>query len=383
MGVFVLNKEKYFAAINTGAGFAGYFDRIFDASALNELYVIKSGPGTGKSSMMKRIAEAAENANHKVVYFYCSSDPYSLDGILIPSLSFGVLDGTSPHMTDPKYPKAADTVLDFYPYIDEKTVRARRDEVIALTDKNRTLHKKSSSYRRYAALAAREAFYALRECIDIEKLQAAVKRTADAIKAGKGRAEHRQISAFSTKGKVTLKTFENTAKTKIGICDEHGCAYLFLNGLKNALIKKHVLFYYSLDTLLPERCEAIFIPSSGEYYRMTGTMANTDRRDYDKLINMKRFIKTDVLKDIRGRLRMCEKIRDTLDSEALRLIAEAGRVHDRLEALYNNAVDFDGVRAATDRMIELRIAICEALDCQPGDILEYAPDDEKPAENIS
>ena len=29
------------------------------------------------------------------------------------------------------------------------------------------------------------------------------------------------------------------------------------------------------------------------------------------------------------------------------------------------------------------IAICEALDCQPGDILEYAPDEEKPAENIS
>ena len=23
------------------------------------------------------------------------------------------------------------------------------------------------------------------------------------------------------------------------------------------------------------------------------------------------------------------------------------------------------------------IAVCEALDCQPGDILEYAPDDEK------
>ena len=28
------------------------------------------------------------------------------------------------------------------------------------------------------------------------------------------------------------------------------------------------------------------------------------------------------------------------------------------------------------------IAICEALDCQPGDILEYAPDDEKKTESM-
>lgn len=349
-------KKEYFAAANTAEGFISYFDRIFDPSSLDDLYIIKGGPGTGKSSMLRRVADAAKKRGYEVEYYYCSSDPSSLDGILIPSLSFGMLDGTAPHMTDPVYPGAVDTVFDLYPYFNIKKLKERREDIKALTDKNKLLHRRSAAYRKFAGAAENEISAMISSCIDAEKMSAAVNRAAS-LKGGQGTAEHRQISAFSIKGKVTLKTYENTAKTKIGVCDVHGSAYMFLNELKNALIKKRIPFYYSLDTLLPKRCEALFIPSSGEYYRMTGTMANTDRKDYKKLINMKRFIKADTLKNFRGRLRMCEKIRDMLDGEALRLISEAGRVHDRLEALYNDAVDFDGVRAATDRVIELRIGL--------------------------
>ncbi len=347
-------KQEYFAAANTADGFISCFDRIFDPSKLDDLYIIKGGPGTGKSSVMRRVAEAAEKRGHGVEYYYCSSDPSSLDGILIPKLSFGMLDGTSPHMTDPAYPGAADTIFDIYPYLNTKLLRQRREDVTALTDKNKLLHRRSAAYRRFAGEAEREASSLIETCVDKQKLTSAVNRAAS-VKSGQGIAEHRQISAFSTKGKVTLQTFENEAKTKIGVCDEHGSAYMFMNELKNALIKKRAAFYYSLDTLLPGRCEAIIIKNSGEYFSITGRMADTDRNNYDKLINMKRFIKTDILKDVRGRLRLCERIRDTLENEAQRLISEAGRVHDRLEAVYNGAVDFDGIRAAADRVIELRI----------------------------
>ena len=345
--------KEYFAAANTQDGFISYFDRIFDPSDLTDLYIIKGGPGTGKSSMLRRVASAAEKNGYEVVYYYCSSDPASLDGILIPELSFGMLDGTSPHMTDPVYPGAADTVFDFFPYFNVKRLKERREDIKTLTDKNKLLHNRSAAYRRFAGAAEAEASSIVGSCVDTVKMAAAVNRAA-AVKGEFGRAEHRQISAFSTKGKITLDTFEKEARIKTGVCDEHGSAYLFMNELKNALIKKRVRFYYSLDTLLPQRCEAILLPG-GEYFCITGRMANTDRGAYDKLINMKRFIKADLLKDVRGRLRMCEKIRGTLEGEAQRLIAEAGRVHDRLEAIYKNAVDFDGVRAATDRIIEEKI----------------------------
>lgn len=347
-------KNEYFAAANTASGFISYFDRIFEPSLFDNLYVIKGGPGTGKSSMMLRVADAAEKRGYGVIYYYCSSDPSSLDGIVIPEISFGMLDGTSPHMTDPVYPGAVDTVFDFYPYFNVKRLQQRREDVKELTDKNKLLHKRSAAYRRFAGAAQAEAQSIIESCTDKEKMYAAANRAA-AVKGVFGRAEHRQISAFSTKGKITLQTFEKAAKIKIGVCDEHGSAYLFMNELKNALVKKRVSFFYSLDTLLPQRCEAILVAGSGEYFSITGKMTDTDRNKYDRLINMKRFVKADLLKNVRKRLRMCEKIRDTLDNEAQRLIVEAGRVHDRLEAIYINAVDFDGIRAETDRIIEIRI----------------------------
>ena len=349
-----MNKKEYFAAANTANGFISYFDKIFDPAALDDLYVIKGGPGTGKSSMMRRVADAAEKRGYAVEYYYCSSDTSSLDGILIPEISFGMVDGTAPHMTDPVYPGAVDVVFDVYPYLNTKLLKKRREDIKALTDKNKLLHRRSAAYRKFAGEAEREALSLVEECVDRQKLLSAVSRAA-AFKGGAGDAVHRQISAFSTKGKITLDTYKNAAKIKTGVCDEHGSAYLFMNELKNALIKKRVPFYYSLDTLLPSRCEAILIKESGEYFSITGRMTDTDRSEYDKLINMKRFVSASRLKDVRKKLRMCEKIRNLLEGESEKLIAEAGRVHDRLEALYNGAVDFDGVRAEADRVTELRI----------------------------
>ncbi len=348
----MLKTEKYFAAMNTSGGFISCFDKIFDPAKFDTLYVIKGGPGTGKSSMMRRTAEAAEKKGHKVCYYYCSSDPGSLDGIVIPSLSFGMLDGTSPHLTDPKYPGAADILFDFYPFFDAAKLKKRRDDIISLTDKCSLLHKKSSSYRGYAGAAAREALNIVSSCVDGEKMTAAARREAEQIKGAAGGAEHRQISAFSAKGKITLDTFEKAAEKTVGVCDEHGSAYLFMNKLKEELKKKNVSFFYSLDTLLPENCEAVFLPDACVYYRVTGRMADTDRNGFAKLINMKRFVRADKLKDVRKRLRICENIKNTLGEQSERLIREAGAAHDRLEAIYKTAVDFDGVKAETDGIIK-------------------------------
>ena len=85
---------------------------------------------------------------------------------------------------------------------------------------------------------------------------------------------------------------------------------------------------------------------------MTGRMADTDRNSFAKLINMKRFVKADKLKDVRKRLRICENIKNTLEEQSERLIREAGAAHDRLEAIYKTAVEFDGVKAETDGIIK-------------------------------
>ena len=46
-------------------------------------YIIKGGPGTGKSSLMKLSASSLKELDKPELYF-CSSDPGSLDAVIFP-----------------------------------------------------------------------------------------------------------------------------------------------------------------------------------------------------------------------------------------------------------------------------------------------------------
>ncbi len=103
-------KMRYFAASNSAGGFRSYFDDIFPTEKFERLFIIKGGPGTGKSHLMRRAADFAHKLGCTVEYFHCSSDPLSLDGIAAyhtqnlqdifsdryHARSFAIIDGTSP-----------------------------------------------------------------------------------------------------------------------------------------------------------------------------------------------------------------------------------------------------------------------------------------------
>ena len=54
------NNIKYFLAANSCEGFYSEFDNSYLPDGEWRAYIIKGGPGTGKSSFMKRFADAAE-----------------------------------------------------------------------------------------------------------------------------------------------------------------------------------------------------------------------------------------------------------------------------------------------------------------------------------
>ena len=61
------NKENtegraLFAASNSGKGFCSYYGDIFSEKTILRRYLIKGGPGTGKSSFMREIAQRAREA---------------------------------------------------------------------------------------------------------------------------------------------------------------------------------------------------------------------------------------------------------------------------------------------------------------------------------
>ena len=52
--------KKYFLAANSGVGFISLFDSCYSAKDGWRVYIIKGGPGTGKSSFMKYMIKTAE-----------------------------------------------------------------------------------------------------------------------------------------------------------------------------------------------------------------------------------------------------------------------------------------------------------------------------------
>ena len=92
-----------FLAANTAEGFYSLFDEMTERTD-HDVYLIKGGPGTGKSSMMKKVVTAATAKGMETEAFRCSSDPDSLDGVWIKDNKLILLDATPPHSKDPRYP---------------------------------------------------------------------------------------------------------------------------------------------------------------------------------------------------------------------------------------------------------------------------------------
>ncbi|SHK14198.1 hypothetical protein SAMN02745975_03743 [Geosporobacter subterraneus DSM 17957] len=88
--------KRVFPGGNTAKGFFSYYDNIIGKEA-NRLFIIKGGPGVGKSSFMKKIGYEMTEKGYDVEFHQCSSDNGSLDGVVIPALKVAIIDGTAPH----------------------------------------------------------------------------------------------------------------------------------------------------------------------------------------------------------------------------------------------------------------------------------------------
>ena len=92
---------NFFAGANSGEGFQNLFHEMVDLEATYDVMILKGGPGVGKNTFMREIGRTMEQAGTPVEYLWCSGDPDSLDGVVLPEVRCAVVDGTSPHDTAP------------------------------------------------------------------------------------------------------------------------------------------------------------------------------------------------------------------------------------------------------------------------------------------
>ena len=115
---------------NTPDGFYSYYNYILPQREAEKIFCIKGGPGTGKSTLMKNIAQHFIKKGEDVDLMWCSSDPSSLDGVLIRNRNIAVVDGTAPHVVDPKNPGAVDEIVNLGDHWDEDELKKYRGEIV-------------------------------------------------------------------------------------------------------------------------------------------------------------------------------------------------------------------------------------------------------------
>lgn len=125
----VQKRELFFGA----ASAFGPINFINDITeGLAKRIIIKGRSGSGKSTLMRKITAAAEEHGLSYDYFSCALDPESLDMVVIPELSFAIIDGTAPHVIDPD--RESDSVVDMFERCIDPAVEEDEDKMAALTE---------------------------------------------------------------------------------------------------------------------------------------------------------------------------------------------------------------------------------------------------------
>lgn len=123
--------KNYYPGGNTVSGFHSFYES--NLQGLERLYILKGGPGTGKSSLMIGIGKEWVEKGYNIELLHCSSDNNSIDGVIIPALKVGIVDGTAPHVIEPKAPGAVEEYINLGEAWDSQKLRFHKKEIQSLT----------------------------------------------------------------------------------------------------------------------------------------------------------------------------------------------------------------------------------------------------------
>ncbi|MBQ9086940.1 MAG: hypothetical protein IJY47_07110 [Clostridia bacterium] len=346
------SRWELFAAANSGKGFYSYYPQVFERDEIDKRYLIKGGPGTGKSSFLREVAKRAEEKGAAVEYYRCSSDPDSLDGVIL-NRRIALLDATAPHAVEPSLPGTRDEIVNLGDFWDSRMLEERRNDISAYSALKGNCYRKA--YRFLSA--AMEVSEGNREMVEPyirwEKMRRAVKRLMRSVPAGR---EFQVIpglmDSLGMKGEVRLPTYEEQAETLYVLEDSFGIASAFLSMVIGEAENKKVSLRVSYQPLCPTLPNGVLLEESGIAF----VLESADREPTGH-VNMKRFLDQEGVRQIRGEYRRNLRLAEGLLQAATDSLADAGQYHFELEKIYVACMDFRAeqkfIRSFCQKLLEI------------------------------
>lgn len=340
---------EYFLGANSSRGFYSLYSE-FCSGEGDYLHIIKGGPGTGKSGFMRRIGRAAEKMGLDVEYVLCSGDPDSLDGVYVPALRQGWVDGTAPHVIEPRHFGFDSDYVNLGEFCDTPLSRTNINYVNQLYSSYKGCYTGAYDYLRAAALVRKNSTLHLLQPAHTAQLRS---MTEDILQrwAEKKKSEpkfrQRFLHAMCCKGELYLK--DSLKK----LCKHY---YVFSSALGSSsvavriaaeLASKYVSeLIVCPDPVEPELFEAVLLPelSIGFVCDAYGIEGN-ERIDLDELLPAAVYREAKQLRDVRRQERALREL-------AADRLYTAKALHDELETYYKAAMDFAALDEFTEEYIK-------------------------------
>ncbi len=346
--------KKFFLGANSCEGFVSSFKESYDANLGFKCYIIKGGPGTGKSSFMKRIAKRANKLGIETILCPCSSDPNSLDAVILPSLKTVILDGTSPHTVDPGYPAVCEEILNFGEFWKKEKFK-NPAEIIEVTNRNKSLHKTASNYIVAAGKLLLDNYKTAAACTDKQNaINFAEKLYKTYIPETHGVSKEwtRYLLSITPNGLVYLGERGNFTQNTVIIEDNFGfAATVILDTIrKKALNSGHEIITLKNGLLPSYILDGIIFPTLNLSFIREDKLCKTDLEN--RRIHARRFTKNSLLNKSRERIKFNNKAAKELLSSATDTLKEAKSTHDILENFYISAMDFEALNLFTEKFMK-------------------------------
>lgn len=347
---------QYFLGGNTPTGFYSLYHELSDPERTRALYILKGGPGCGKSSLMRRVARHMDAAGVETVSVPCSGDPDSLDALIVPSLAAAVVDGTAPHVVEPQCPGAVDRYIDLSGCYDWAGLQPVKGELLAAAARYQNCYK-----RVYRCLGA--AGELRRDVSELMTTDGARQRLAKRARGIIGRelkrpggqpghCAQRFLSAVTHRGYLCLwDTVTAQAERVYELSDSYGLAHHLLSPLLTAALAAGYDAVACPDPMATDKLAHLLIPELSLAFVTSDKERPWPHRAYRRL-RLDAMVDQELYRVSRPRLRFTRKVADALLEEAVAGLAQAKQGHDELERLYNPHVDFDRVYRTADEVAE-------------------------------
>ncbi len=350
-----MSNSSFFMGALTADGYYSNLKSIYDPSKGWRAYLIKGGPGMGKSSLMKGVAADLAEKGLEWVAIPCPSDPDSLDGVVFPSAKVALMDATHPHVVNPLFPQLCEVTVELGHYCRRDLIAPHRSALMAASKENKALYERAYRYIAAASSLMDDTYRLAARHTDMQSAAELGNRLAEQLLPNLSRQGDELVaflSGITSKGHVFLgSTIDSLCSRVVVFQDELGAASrAFMSAVRFAALRKGHSIITCMCPFAPnEKPEHILVPELDLAFTTQNRFLPQDRPV--RRIHSRRFSSASGLAACRQRFAFNRRGATELIKEACASVEAAKKIHDDIEGYYILAMDFDKVQLWRQKIV--------------------------------